>query len=80
MIYIYIYIYIYKYQPVLFLFQITSTNLDEDFQLNQKFMLLLFDKLKNNFDKIFLFSDKTLLSKRIGRINESPNIYLSAIF
>ena len=29
---------------------------------------------KNNFDKIFLYSDKTLKLKRVGTINEPSNI------
>ena len=51
-----------------------STNPREDFQLNQKFMYYDYFSYKNNFDKIFLYSDKTLKSKRVSTINEPSNI------
>ena len=35
---------------------------------------------KEKYYKIFLYSDKTLKSKRVGTINERLNIYLSSVF
>ena len=46
----------------------------------KKLSVIYFSYKKNNLDKIFLYSDKTLNLKRIGTINEPPSIYLSFIF
>ena len=40
----------------------TSTKPDENFQLNEKLSIIIISH-KNNFDKIVLYSDKTLKSK-----------------
>ena len=53
------------YQSV---FYITSTCPDEDFQLNQKnssVIIISHTKNRKNFDKIFLYSSKTLKLKHI---------------
>ena len=43
-------------------------SVDADFQLNQKiYLLYYYSSYKNNFDKIFLYSDRILKSKCIGK-------------
>ena len=56
--------------PTRFDFEVLSNNEDcyNDFSYKKKKNL------------IFLHSDKTLKSKRVGAINELPNMYLSPIF
>ena len=70
---LYIYIYIYIYMCVC----VCVCMCEKWMKISnciKKFICYNYFSHKNNFDKIFLYSDKTLKSKRVGAINEPPNI------
>ena len=56
----------------------TFTSLDNDFRPHQKIICYNYFSSKNSdsFDKIFLYTNKTSKSKRVGTINETQTTYI----